>query len=211
MTSSDEIIELMSQAALRELIRFARSPVSDDTFLEGYSFMLQYLNAQKQGDVFIDVLIDYSRTVKGAHLALQRLSAHHLVNEKEMPRQLNVWLVNFLMGDYQMPSSGKRGPSKTDLRFVFLAQLVLKLRLLGHLPIKPPTKGGPCVLEVIAQMQSKLLKFVPNSSSDRSQILSQIEKQRIRRMLPTSTSGLVNLYKEAIKQNPHLKISFSEF
>ena len=210
MTSSDEIVELMSQVALRELIRFAKSPVSDDTFLEGYNFMLQYLNAQKQGDVFIDVLIDYSRTVKGAHLALQRLAAHHLVNEKEMPRQLNVWLVNFLMGDYQMPSSGRRGPSKTDLRFVFLAQLVLKLRLLGHLPIKPPTKGGPCVLEVIAQMQSKLLKISPINSNDRSQILSQIEKHRIRRMLPTSTSGLVNLYKEALKQNPHLKISFSE-
>ena len=211
MKSSDEIVELMSQAALRELIRFAKSPVSDNTFFEGYSFMLQYLNARKQDDVFIDVLIDYSKTVKGAHLALQRLAAHHLVNERQMPRQLNVWVVNFLMGDYQMPSSGTRGPNKTDLRFVFLAQLVLKLRLLGYLPIKPPTKGGPCVLEVIARMQSKLLKIDPKISEKRSQILSQIEKQRIKRMLPTSTSGLVDLYKKALEENPHLKISFSEF
>ena len=211
MTSSDEIVELMSQAALRELIRFAKSPVSDNTFFEGYGFMLQYLNARKQDDVFIDVFIDYSKTVKGAHLALQRLAAHHLVNERQMPRQLNVWVINFLMGDYQMPSSGKRGPNKTDLRFVFLTQLVLKLRLLGYLPIKPPTKGGTCVLKVIAQMQSKLLKVDPKISEDCSQILSQIEKQRIKRMLPTSTSGLVDLYKKALKENPHLKISFSEF
>ena len=69
MTSLGEMIEKMRALALHELTRFARSPISDTLFLEGYEYMLQYQTLLKQDDVFIDVLIDYSKTVRGAHLA----------------------------------------------------------------------------------------------------------------------------------------------
>ena len=211
MTSLNETLDTMLARALLELTKFARSPISDATFLQGYEYMLHYQSMLKQDDVFIDVLIDYSKTVRGAHLALQRLAAHHILHKKDMPHQLSVWLVNYLMGDYQMPTSGKRGPNKTEVRHIFLAQLVLKLRSLAHLPIHPPAKGGPCVLDIISEAQRMLLKTQPELNAGRKLVLTQIEKQRIRRLLPTSTSGLVTLYKKALKENPHLKISFSEF
>ena len=211
MTSSDETVEKMRAVALHELTRFARSPISDASFLEGYEYMLQYQTLLKQDDVFIDVLIDYSKTVRGAHLALQRLAAHHILHNKDMPHQLNVWLVSYLMGDYQMPTSGKRGPNKTEVRHIFLAKLVLKLRTLGHLPVHPPAKGGLCVLGIIAEAQQILLQTKTVVSEERGLMLSQVEKQRIKRILPTSATGLTTLYKKALKDNPHLKISFSEF
>lgn len=211
MTSSDETLQKMRTVALHELTNFARSPISDASFLEGYEYMLQYQTLLKQDDVFIDVLIDYSKTVRGAHLALQRLAAHHILHNKDMPHQLNGWLVSYLMGDHQMPNSGKRSPNKTEVRHIFLAKLVLKLRTLGHLRVHPPVKGGPCVLGIIAEAQQILLQTKTVVSEDRGLVLTQIEKQRIKRMLPTSETGLATLYKKALKDNPHLKISFSEF
>ena len=211
MTLSDETIEKMRAVALHELTKFARSPISDASFLEGYEYMLQYQTLLKQEDVFIDVLIDYSKTVRGAHLALQRLAAHYILHKKDMPHQLSGWLISYLQGDYQMPTSGKRGPNKTEVRHMFLAKLVLKLRTLGHLPVHPPVKGGQCVLGIIAEAQRILLQTKTVVSEERGLVLSQIEKQRIKRILPTSAAGLATLYKKALKDNPHLKISFSEF
>jgi len=211
MTSSDETIEKMRAVALHELTKFARSPISDASFLEGYEFMLQYQTLLKQEDVFIDVLIDYSKTVRGAHLALQRLAADHILHKKDMPHQLSGWLISYLQGDYQMPTSGKRGPNKTEVRHIFLVKLVLKLRTLGHLRVHPPVKGGPSVLGIIAEAQQKLLQTKIVVSEERGLVLTQIEKQRIKRILPTSVAGLTKLYKKALKDNPHLKISFSEF
>ena len=63
MTSLDETLDTILAAALRELTKFARSPISDATFLQGYEYMLHYQSMLKQDDVFIDVLIDYSKTV----------------------------------------------------------------------------------------------------------------------------------------------------
>ena len=212
MTSSSNVNELMLKCAVKELTKFAKSPVSDATFLEGYSYMLEYQKVLKQDDTFLDVLIDYSKSVRGAHLALQRLSANYITRQKEMPRSLQNWVVGYLQGDYSMPSSGKRGPNKTELRHVILTQLVLKLRMIGYLPIYPSVKSsGPAILDVIAQAQNILLKTKPVIGEDRFQTITQIEKQRIKRILPTSTSGLISLYKKALKENPHLKISFSEF
>ncbi|MDA9009875.1 hypothetical protein N9J35_01175 [bacterium] len=211
MTSLNETLDTMLARALLELTKFARSPISDATFLQGYEYMLHYQSMLKQDDVFIDVLIDYSKTVRSAHLALQRLSAHHILHKKDMPHQLSVWLVDYLMGDYQMPTSGKRGPNKTEVRHIFLMQLVLKLRTLGNVRVHPPANDGPCVLDIISEAQRMLLKTRPGLSDERELVLTQIEKQRIKRLLPTSTSGLEALYKKALKESPHLKISFSEF
>lgn len=58
MTSSDETIEKMRAVALHELTKFARSPISDASSLEGYEYMLKYQTLLKQEDVFVDVLID---------------------------------------------------------------------------------------------------------------------------------------------------------
>ena len=92
-----------------------------------------------------------------------------------------------------------------------MAKLVLKLRALGHLPVHLPVKGGPCVLGIIAEAQRILLQTKTVVSEERGLMLSQVEKQRIKRILPTSAAGLTTLYKKALKDNPHLKISFSEF
>jgi len=217
MKSVNKSYQHMHDFALDGLLRFGSSPISQPLFLESYLqlFALEELEAKNNG--LLLQIIEHSKESREAHLSLQRLSAHYEVHELEKPSPLSVWLVDYLHGLYPFPSSKKSGPKTTETRDIFLLVLVLKISRLFSIPVYPrPGFDQPTAIDVIAEANLTIQKMASNkswedNSNQRAKVIKNKHKQKLRRLFPSSALGLKDLYIAAIKKNPHLKISFSEF
>ena len=217
MKSVNDTYQDMHDFALDGLLRFGSSPISQPLFLESYLqlFALEELEAKNNG--LLLQIIEHSKEIREAHLSLQRLSAHYEVGKLEKPAPLSVWLVDYLHGHYPLPSSKKSGPKTTETRDIFLLVLVLKISRLFSVPVYPrPDFDQPTAIGVIAEANLTMQKMASNkswedNSNQRAKVIKNKHKQKLRRLFPSSALGLKDLYIAAIKKNPHLKISFSEF
>ena len=162
MTSSNEWPNQAIEYAALRIIQFAKSPLHDANFFDGYLDLISLNSGHQELDDVLPILIEKARKDKLAFITLKRICAHYEVKEISKPLELSGWLTSLLQDVVIEPKNGRTGPNKAQIEHLFLLGLTAKIASVFQRPIYPSVSTGDdgSVLQVIALGSNKAKKEI---------------------------------------------------
>lgn len=159
MTSSDDVINEAARLVAAKIQAYKSTPITEPGYLEGLATSAAMSEFVEGLDDWWPSLIARSETSRGTFHLLRSCSARFLSRSEPMPSELKLWLVDYLTGHRSEPTTGRRGPNRTELENVLLLGLVREVASRTGLPVWPSNSQAQHhnALAIVA-LGSKLVK-----------------------------------------------------